>query len=348
MSARRRSRSRNAAVRARQGPPPVPARLPWWRRARRSPLAWAAACTGFAILAGRHGMAFPPYLAVLLAGVLCGVSFVALTLRVSPRLGVWLHIAGAAVGAGVVLWLIHGELPDLSALPEPLRHAVLWMQLGVAPMFGWIWLALLGRVSGHFQRDAHTRAAAITRTDWQRDGAAWTLCFPAVPMRTRTLVALIASVTVIAGGLAVAGLITFYDATLRIGAYGAILIFALVVGLPGYLGLTVLLRRGTETVTLRIDAERLTLGRPGQPPRVFALRDLTLFRWQSASDQARLELAAPGVEAVSLLAGVARVPKGTSAELPALPRPLVQWLTEAGLRERPVRVAARPRTFARD
>ncbi|UNK42486.1 hypothetical protein MNO14_16405 [Luteimonas sp. S4-F44] len=294
-------------------------------------------------------MAFPPYLAVLLAGVLCGVSFVAATFRVSPpRLGVWLHVAGAIVGVGGVGWAIHGDLPDLSPLPEPLRHAVLWLRLGIAPMFGWIWLALLGRISSYFQRDAQARAATMTRTQWRRDGAAWTLCFPAVPMRTRTLVALIASVTVIAGGLAVAGLITFYDATLRIGAYGAILIFALVVGMPGYLALTALLRRGTETVTLRIDAAHLTLEQACQPPRVFALRELTLFRWQTASDHARLELTAPGVEAVSLLAGVARVPRGTSAELPALPPQLVQWLTAAGLRERPVRVAARPRTFARD
>ncbi|MEN5117131.1 hypothetical protein ABE488_07335 [Luteimonas sp. TWI662] len=294
-------------------------------------------------------MAFPPYLAVLLAGVLCGVSFVAATFRVSPpRLGVLLHVAGAAIGVAVVAWAIHGDLPDLSPLPEPLRHAALWMQLGIAPMFGWIWLALLGRVSGYFQRDAQARAATMTRTQWRRDGAAWTLCFPAVPMRTRTLVALIASVTVVAGALAIAGLIAFYDIALRIGAYGAILLFALVVGLPGYLVLTALLRRGTETVTLRIDAQRLTLERPGQPPRAVALRDLTLFRWQSASDHARLEFTAPGVEAVSLLAGVARVPRGTCAELPALPPQLVQWLTGAGLRERPIRVAARPRTFARD
>ena len=319
-----------------------------WRRVRWSPLFWAVVCAGITVLTARAGMEFMPYLFALVAGVLCGTTFVMATLRMSPPwLGVLVHVAGALAGA-VLLWAaIRGQLPSTSALPRSWQWPMLCFQLGAGPMIGWIWMGLLGRVSSHFDRDARTRAAQKTRVDWARDGKAWRLRFAAVPLRKRTLAALIVAVTLMASALAAIGMVVFYDVVLRIGAYGAIFAFALGIGLPGYLILTALLRRRTETFDLRIDATRLELTRQGHPPMAVDLQALTLLRWQTTSDHARFELAAADVEAVSLLAGVARVPASMSAELPALPTMVVRWLKSAGLREVPARHPSRPRTFRR-
>lgn len=319
-----------------------------WRRVRWSPLFWAAVCAGITVVTGRAGMAFMPYLFALVAGVLCGTSFVMATLRMSPPwLGVVVHVAGALAGA-VLLWAaIKGHLPSTHPLPGSWQRLVYWVQLGAGPMIGWIWMGLLGRVSSRFDRDARTRAAQKTRVDWTRDGTAWRLRFAAVPLRMRTLTALIVAVTLVACALAAIGMIVFYDVVLRIGAYGAIFAFALGIGLPGYLTLKALLRRRTATFDLRIEATRLVLTRQGHPPMAVDLQALTLLRWQTTSDHARLELAAVDVEAMSLLAGVARVPASMSAELPALPTMVVRWLKSAGLREVPARHPSRPRTFRR-
>lgn len=320
----------------------------WWRHALGSPLVWAALCAGTTAITGYAGLEFLPFLFALLAGLLCGASFVMRTLQMSPpRLGVVVHTSVAALGV-VLFWAaINDHLPATRNLPESLQRLVFWLQMGALPMVGMIWMGLLGRVTAVFQRDAKVRAAQKTRLDWTRDGKAWSLRFVAVPLRLRTLSVWIVVVTVVAGALAAAGLIVFYDTVLRIGAYGAIYAFALLIGLPGYLALKAVLRRRTETFDLHIDAVKLMLTRQGHPPMAVDLQALTLLRWQTASDYARFELAAPGIEALTLLAGVARVPASMSAELPALPTMVVRWLKSAGLREVPARHPSRPRTFRR-
>lgn len=321
---------------------------PWWRHAVRSPLIWAALCAGITAISGYAGLEFLPFLFALLAGLLCGATFVTRTLQMSPpRLGVAVHVGAAALCVAVFWAALNGHLPATRGLPEFLQRLVFWLQMGALPMVGLIWMGLIGRVNAFFQHDASVRAAQKTRLDWTRDGKAWCLRFAAVPLRMRTLTALIVAVTLVAGALAATGMIVFYDVVLRIGAYGAIFAFAVGVGLPGYLALTALLRRRTRAVALRIDADHLVLTCEGRPPVAVRLRDLTLLRWQTASEYARLELAALDFVALSLLAGVARVPASMSPELPALPASLVRWLASAGLREIPARQPSRPRTFKR-
>lgn len=99
-----------------------------------------------------------------------------------------------------------------------------------------------------------------------------------------------------------------------------------------------LLRRRTVPGTIRVSRDRLEL-QWGEQAMQVRLADIAALRCRSDSEYARVVLVAPG-RTVSLIAGLARVPKGVRSQspqvpqvppLPKLPAEVVERLERAGL-----------------
>ncbi len=120
-----------------------------------------------------------------------------------------------------------------------------------------------------------------------------------------------------------------------------IVMVPVLVALPLYAGCIVLLRRRTVPGTIRVSRDRLEL-QWGEQAMQVRLADIAALRCRSDSEYARVVLVAPG-RTVSLIAGLARVPKGVRSQspqvpqvpqvppLPKLPAEVVERLERAGL-----------------
>ncbi|WP_439901539.1 hypothetical protein [Microbacterium azadirachtae] len=332
---------------AAQPPTPPTVRAPLWRRALRMPLLWALLC-GVLALPGyaAGGDAFLPFLLTLVGGWLCGMSFVNATARMSPpRRGAIAHVLGA-IAAGLLLAFLAAVVPDLLApKPNPARAVVAVVQMAAAPAAGWIWLALIGRITSALRLRA--TPAVLEGPEWEgaERGSGSVLRFAAVPLTMRALTLWILLVVVVVAGIGVALMIAFDAFVMAAGPRLVIVALGIVLGLPAYLLLSALLRRRTVTYTVRFDVDRLELERAGSTLSV-RYADVERLVWRSDSEYARLEVLGEGVD-LSLIAGIARVPKGRTAALPPLSRRVRGLLEGAGLSPSPSR-NGRVQTFIRD
>lgn len=153
--------------------------------------------------------------------------------------------------------------------------------------------------------------------------------FAAIPLRMRTLVALIL-VTVLAGGIGAALLVIALDGVLlRAGARVTVIAVGVLIALPAYAVLRALLRRRTVTCRIAMAREGLILEAGAMTLRM-AYADVDEIVWRPSSDYARVEVRGAGVD-VSLLVGLARPLAGRSATLPGLAGRLPRLLERAGL-----------------
>jgi len=316
-------------------PEPVrPEPGPAWRRILHLPLFWALVCGVLAVPGYRGGdLEFLSFLLTLVGGWLCGFSFVNATLRMPDRRGLIVHIAGA-VGAGLVLWLLIEAVPALLApKPNPARAFLAVLQMAAVPAAGWVWLALIGRVTAMIgARDA---AKAPPAPQWEAAERGSLARFRAVPLGTRTLAFWCILTAVVVAIVILVVLIATGGTILNLGPKLFLLLCVAVPGLPAYLLMSWLLRRRAVDCAVRFDADRLRIEVAGAERRI-RYRELERLVWRTEGDFARIEARGSGVD-LTLMAGIARKPGGTPAALPTLSRRGVRLLEEAGLASRTLR-----------
>lgn len=308
----------------------------------RHPLFWAAVLTAIAspwYLAG-DGIEFVPFVLALVTGWLCAFAFVGAAVRMPPRRGFAVHLAGA-VAAGVWLWfLAGGHGGALTGPSQPAAALVSFLQFAAPTTAGWVWITLIGRIAGLVGAGGKQRAEARSLPAWERDDDAWMLSFNAVPMRTRSVAIAAALVTALAATVGAVLLFAFYDRALAAGPYLVILALGVVVALPTHTAFSAIVRR--RTVAARVwfgrSSLRIQSGEPRHPSPTLAPFDLTIayrdldeVTWREDGQFARLEVRTRGGRVVSLLAGFARVPRNVLVGLPPLHRRTVAALIDAGL-----------------
>ncbi|GAA1780274.1 hypothetical protein GCM10009748_11900 [Agromyces lapidis] len=310
--------------------PAIRAALPL--RLLRSPLVWAAVCFALTVpwFAAGQGMEFVPYLLMLVGGWLCGFSFVNLTFRIAPeRDGVILHVIGAVAAAAFLWFAIELGRPLLETAPEPLKIAFVIVQFAAVPAAGWIWLALLSRITSAVGRPSKSKPAPAT-PEWERaeHGRGSEVRFAAIPMTMRALTTAIVVIVVVVGAVAAAALIAAGDVIYLVGARLAIIIVGVAFALPAYFAYLAVVRRRTLDCTIGFGDDRLWL-RTDASTTVVRFDDLDELVWRCRSDYARVEVRGAGVD-VSLIAGAARSRPGFTSELPALPRRVLGRLRDLG------------------
>ena len=320
--------------------PREPVRI--WHRLPRMPLFWALVCGALAVpwyLAG--DLAFIPFLLTLVGGWLCGFSFVNATLRMPARRGLVVHIAGAA-GALLLLWLlIHAVPAMLAPKPDPARALLAVLQMAAVPAAGWVWLGLIGRITASIgARDA---AKAPPAPQWESEERGSIVRFRAVPLSRREIVLWWVLTATVALALVVLVLLATGGRVLDFGPKLILLLYVAVPGLPAYLLMSWLLRRGAVDCAVGFDADRLRIEVDGVVERI-RYRELDRLVWCTEGDFARIEARGSGVDR-RLVAGIARRPGGAAA-LPVLSRRALRLLEEAGLASR-TRRGSRALTFAR-
>lgn len=274
-------------------------------------------------LAG-HGLDLPPLLLALVGGWALGFWFVNATLRMRrERLGAVCHVAVAVTG-GVLLWAVTaGRPPFVESLPGSGRAVALLVQMASIPALGWIWLGLLGRLSASVSRPR----TEMLVPNWSREDGGSIVRFPAVPMRLRELYVMIVAVVLLGGGAVIALMIV-----LDIFVFGPrmlLVLLGLIVGFPAYLILSESYRRRTVAASVWFDSDRIRVAYGAEVIET-PLASIRMLRWRTDSEEARIELHTDVAE-ISLVAGLARVPKGTAAALPSLPRFVRRSLQLAGL-----------------
>ena len=283
-----------------------------------------------ALLLVTEDLGILPLLLMLVGGWCLGFAFVNLTFRMR-RNGLFLHIAGAVVVAAVAVTMTVSGGNILSVLPDTVGTAVFVVQMAAIPAAGWILLGLIGRVTDAVTRRDRTNAPARSAPDWLRDerGDGSFVTFRAIEMRMRHLTLAILGVVLVVGGIAGVLLIGFSDVVERLGARVAIIFIGLVLGLPAYVALTALLRRGTKECRVAFGDDEVRIG-VGETASVIRFSDLEHLRWRSRGDYARMEARGGGVD-LSLMCGMAKPAPWRTAELPPLPRRVFTRLERAGL-----------------
>lgn len=304
------------------------------RKLVRNPLLWGAvlllAAIGFT-LAG-DDLSFFPFLLMLVGGWCFGFAFVNAAFDMVPaRNGVILHTAVAVVLGALVVSVIEFGGDLLDPFPDAVRGVAVVLQMAAIPAVGWIWLGLLSRVTDLFtRRDGKKRPPPVT-PEWEREesGDGSIVRFPAIELRMRTLTQAIVAIVVVFGLLGVVALIALDDIAMRMGPRIAVILLGIVIGLPVYLGFTAILRRRTEACSVAFGNDELRV-RVGTALHTIPFRDLEYLRWRTRSEYARVEVRGAGAD-LSLVAGLAKPPRGLSAELPALPKRVYRRLELAGL-----------------
>lgn len=305
------------------------------RRFVRAPFAWGLLFLIAAMVWTIAGddLSFFPFLLMLLGGWSVAFSFVNATMEMRPvRTGVAVHL-GVAVGltAGMIL-VIESDDGLLAGLPDPVSAVVVVLQIAAGPAAGWIWLALLSRLTDLIGRRDAKRRPPPAAPEWEReegrDGSG--VEFTALDLRMGTLTLAIVGVVLVVGLAGTALLIAFDDAVMRVGARLAIILMGVVVGLPIYLLLIGVLRRRTLSCGVAFGNDELRI-RAGTATHRIPFRHLQHLVWRTRSDYARIEVRGAGVD-LSLIAGLAAPSPGRTGELPALPRRVFRRLELAGMR----------------
>lgn len=281
---------------------------------------------------GGDDLSFFPFLLMIVGGWCFGFAFVNATFDMVPaRNGAILHAGVAVVLGALVAFVIEFGGDLLEPFPDAVRGIAVVLQMAAIPATGWIWLGLLGRLTDLIsRRDARKRPTPVT-PEWERDesGDGSIVRFPAIELRLRTLTQAIVVILVVVGLLGVALLIALDDIVMRMGPRIAIILLGLVVGFPVYLLFTAVLRRRTEACTVAFGNDELRVG-VGSAAHTIPFRELEFLRWRRRSEYARIEVRGAGTD-LSVFAGLAKPPRGFSAELPALPRRVYRRLELAGL-----------------
>ncbi|WP_344229016.1 hypothetical protein [Microbacterium binotii] len=296
---------------------------PLLRRIALNPLIWAAAC-GVAALPGYlTDGGFFSYLMTIIAGALCGMWFVSLTVRMPQPAGAIAHIVMAIALAPAMFAAI--ELVPQWLAPGTPRAVYTGALFALPPAAGWVWITLLNRVINLLPGKTRVRAPLA----WENDGDAVIVRFRAIPMRMRELTAWMVATILVTGAIVTTALIVFGDIVERLGPRLLILALGVLFAFPAYLIVTALLRRRSVDATVRVSRDRVWIT-AGETTHALRLSQIERLRWGTGSDYARLEVTAPGVD-LALLVGMAKQADGLAAELPPLPGRTLRLAETEGL-----------------
>ncbi|PYI39253.1 hypothetical protein CVS30_04605 [Arthrobacter psychrolactophilus] len=316
-----------------------PVRLPWWKKLFRKPLFWALICAVLALpwYLNGNGMELLPFLLTLVGGWLCGFAFVNFTLGIQRTWwGVLLHAVVAVVAALLLHWVVFNGSSFLKTLPEQLRAVLFCVQMGAIPGVGWIWLGLLSRITSVVAKPAKTAKVTRLAPGWEDTSPGTRVQFWALPMSMRTLTWAIVGMCVLGGGLAFLLMIAFDSFLLRFGSAKLfIIVFGVLIALPGYYLFRTILGRKTTRHTVSFAKDRMTIETESNITTIPYV-DLERLIWRNASDYARMEVRG-GAHTLSLLVGMARTPKTVLPQLPPLSQQTIQRLINAGMEKQPSR-----------
>lgn len=316
-----------------------PVHVPWWKRLLRKPLFWALICAVLALpwYLNGNGMELLPYLLTLVGGWLCGFAFVNFTLGLKRAwLGVLLHVVVAAISGLLLHWMVFSGSSFLKTLPEQLRAVLFCVQMGAIPAVAWIWLGLLSRITSVAAKPSKSAKATRVAPVWEDTSPGTRLQFWALPLSMRTLTWAIVGMCLLGGGLTFLLMIAFDSFLLRFGSAKLfIIVFGVLIGLPGYYLFRAILGRKTTVHTVSFAKNRLTIETESNITTIPYV-DLERLIWRNDSDYARVEVRGGG-HTLSLLVGMARPPKTVLPQLPPLSQKTIQTLIGAGMEKQPSR-----------
>lgn len=161
------------------------------------PLLWSAQCFTAATALIEPDLAFGGYLMAFIAGWLAAFAVIGGVLRIEPqRLWMAVHVA-LGVAMGLLLYLLTARSALRAAVPPALKPAFLVLQMGAVPAAGWVWITFIGRISAAVKADPDRRAAQLKEPEWFKEGDAWCLHTPALPVQRRTLYDIVAALFVL-------------------------------------------------------------------------------------------------------------------------------------------------------
>ncbi len=310
------------------------------------PLVWAVVCGLAAVPLLGTAFDFGGFLLCLAAGWLVAHAVVGalMTLR-SLALSFSLHI-GLAAAAGVALYALTQH-----AAPAPVDAAIVTAaSYAAVPAAGWVWLTLIGRVSGLVRADSARRAARLVTPEWERSGDVWELRLPVVPLRLSTYRLVLGILIGGGGGALIAFVVGFSDVAMRMSPLLIVIVLGWLVGLPVYGGLLLIARSRTVDARVRVTTDRMVVERmpEGAPIVDLGLAELRSLRWAASEAPTRVELRPVDGPGLVLLFGLSHRPAGMAATLPELPSGLRRRLTDAGLSARETRGRGGDDVLARD
>lgn len=298
---------------------------PLLRRIALNPLIWAAACTLAALPGYLTDGGFFSYLMSIIAGALCGMWFVSLTVRMPHPTGAVVHLLAAVA-------LVPGLYASIEVVPQLLtpgapRAIYAGVLFALPPAAGWVWITLLNRVINLLP--SKTRAQPRVPLAWENDGDAVVVRFRAIPMRMRELTVWMVATIVATGAIVTTALVMFSSIVERLGPRLLILALGALFAFPAYLIVTALLRRRSVDAAVRVSRDRMWIT-AGEATHALRLSEIERLRWGMSSDYARLEVTAPGVD-LALLVGIAKQAEGIASELPPLPGRTLRLAETEGL-----------------
>lgn len=295
------------------------------RRIALHPLIWAAACTLAALPGYLTDGGFFSYLMSVVAGALCGIWFVNLTVRMPQPAGAIAHLVMAIALAPGMFAAI--ELVPQWLAPGTPRAIYTGVLFALPPAAGWVWITFLNRVINLLP--GKTRAQPREPLAWENDGDAVIVRFRAIPMRMRELTVWMVVTIVATGAVVTTALIMFSTIVERLGPRMLILALGALFAFPAYLLVTALLRRRSVEASVRVSRDRMWIT-AGEATHALRLSEIERLRWGTTSDYARLEVTAPGVD-LALLVGIAKQGDGLASELPPLPTRTLRLAETEGL-----------------
>ncbi|WP_136587786.1 hypothetical protein [Microbacterium hydrothermale] len=300
------------------------------------PLLWAVLCGLAALRLLGTNVDFAGFLLCLIAGWLVAHAVVRglMALR-SPGLSFGLHVGVAAAAAAALFLLTRGVIPG--AVDASVTAA---LSFSAVPAAGWIWLTLIGRVSGLVRADSARRTARLVSPDWTRTNDVWELRLPAVALRLSTYRGVVGILFAVAAGVLSVFVVVFSDVAMRMSPLMIVVVLGWLIGLPIYGAILLIARARTVEVLVRVTRGRLVIERTTEEKtdatRVvdLAFGEVRALRWAARDAPTRVEVRPVAGSGVVLLFGLARRPAGMAATLPALPTGLRRRLEEAGLSAR--------------
>ncbi|MFS0714517.1 hypothetical protein ABC195_11575 [Microbacterium sp. 2P01SA-2] len=301
------------------------------------PLLWGALCIVVAVPLLGTAHDFWGFLLCLFAGWSAAHALVR-WLHTMPRtLSVALHLA-ASVGVGVLLFATLADDGWRGMLPPAIAAA---LGFTAVPAAGWIWLTLVGRVSGAVAAASRRRAAALVVPQWERVGDVWNLRLPVVALRSPVYIATVATIAVLGAGLVVTVTVVFDDILVRVGPLLMLLVLGWGVAAPAYLVLRAIAHHRTADVVITVDGSRdsqtVRVARSPEAEVLFeapvgGIRSLQL---SARTSPVRIVIRPFHGSGLVLLVGLARRRPDAAPTFALPPAHLIDRLGSAGLVRRP-------------